>query len=52
MSSALVEFLKCQYIARDGVEHRLIRRVFGSFGLGNVAGPGLAREEYGGDELP
>ena len=52
MSSALVEFLKVQYIARDGVEHRLIRRVFGIFGHGNVTGLGLALEEYGGDVLP
>ena len=51
-AGAVVEFLKHQYIARDGREHRLIRRVFGIFGHGNVAGLGLALEEYAGRDLP
>ena len=52
MATALVEFLKQQYIARDGVEHRLVRGVSGIFGHGNVAGLGQALEECGGSELP
>ena len=52
MAGALVEFLKRQYVERDGVEHRLINGVFGIFGHGNVAGVGQALEERGGAELP
>src|SRR5277367_454103 len=52
MASALVEFLKNQYVARDGVEHRLINGVCGIFGHGNVAGLGQALEEFGGRDLP
>ncbi len=51
-AGAIVEFLKKQYVSRDGREHRLIRRVFGIFGHGNVAGLGLALEEFGGEDLP
>jgi 3D-(3,5/4)-trihydroxycyclohexane-1,2-dione acylhydrolase (decyclizing) len=51
-AGALVEFLKAQYVARDGVEHRLIHGIFGIFGHGNVAGLGQAIQEYGGAELP
>lgn len=51
-AQAIVEFLKQQYVSRDGLEHRLIEGVFGIFGHGNVAGMGQALEEYGGDELP
>src|SRR5438445_8951543 len=51
-AGAIVEFLKRQYVARDGVEHRLIHAVFGIFGHGNVAGLGQALDELGGDELP
>ena len=51
-AAALVEFLKAQFVARDGVEHRLIHGVFGIFGHGNVAGLGQALEEYGGADLP
>ena len=51
-AAALVEFLKAQFVARDGVEHRLIHGVFGIFGHGNVAGIGQALEEYGGEDLP
>ncbi len=52
MGQAMVEFLKRQYVSRDGAEHRLIRGVFGIFGHGNVAGLGQALEERGGRELP
>jgi 3D-(3,5/4)-trihydroxycyclohexane-1,2-dione acylhydrolase (decyclizing) len=52
MAAALVEFLKRQYVERDGEEHRLINGVFGIFGHGNVAGVGQALEERGGRELP
>jgi 3D-(3,5/4)-trihydroxycyclohexane-1,2-dione acylhydrolase (decyclizing) len=52
MAAALVKFLQQQYIARDGVEHRLIHGVFGIFGHGNVTGFGQALEEHGGRALP
>lgn len=52
MAAALVKFLQSQYIARDGVEHRLIHGVFGIFGHGNVTGFGQALEEHGGRTLP
>ena len=52
MAGALVEFLKRQFVERDGEEHRLIHGVFGIFGHGNVAGVGQALEEKGGRELP
>jgi 3D-(3,5/4)-trihydroxycyclohexane-1,2-dione acylhydrolase (decyclizing) len=51
-AGAVVEFLKKQYVERDGVEHRLIHGVFGIFGHGNVAGLGQALEERGGRALP
>jgi 3D-(3,5/4)-trihydroxycyclohexane-1,2-dione acylhydrolase (decyclizing) len=49
---AIVEFLKHQWIARDGKQHRLVRAVTGIFGHGNVAGLGQALAERGGRELP
>jgi len=52
VAGAIVRFLCAQYIRRDGVEHRLIRGVFGIFGHGNVAGLGQALEEFGGRTLP
>jgi 3D-(3,5/4)-trihydroxycyclohexane-1,2-dione acylhydrolase (decyclizing) len=52
MAAALVKFLQAQYIARDGIEHRLINGVFGIFGHGNVTGFGQALEEHGGRALP
>jgi 3D-(3,5/4)-trihydroxycyclohexane-1,2-dione acylhydrolase (decyclizing) len=51
-AAAIVEFLKQQFVERDGVEHRLVNGVFGIFGHGNVAGLGQALEERGGKELP
>jgi 3D-(3,5/4)-trihydroxycyclohexane-1,2-dione acylhydrolase (decyclizing) len=52
VAASIVEFLKKQFVARDGEKHRLIRAVGGIFGHGNVAGLGQALEELGGDELP
>ena len=52
MAGAVVEFLKQQYVERDGQRHRLIHGVFGIFGHGNVAGLGQALEERGGTDLP
>lgn len=52
LGGAIVEFLKQQYVERDGVEHRLVHGVFGIFGHGNVAGLGQALADYGGRELP
>jgi 3D-(3,5/4)-trihydroxycyclohexane-1,2-dione acylhydrolase (decyclizing) len=52
MAGAVVEFLKHQFVARDGREHRLIHGVMGIFGHGNVAGLGQALDEHGGRELP
>jgi 3D-(3,5/4)-trihydroxycyclohexane-1,2-dione acylhydrolase (decyclizing) len=52
MAQALVEFLKQQFVERDGQEHRLVRGIAGIFGHGNVAGLGQALEERGGQELP
>ena len=52
VAAAIVKFLQNQYMARDGVEHRLINGVFGIFGHGNVTQLGQAIEEYGGTELP
>ncbi len=51
MGQAIVEFLKQQYVSRDGREHRFIEGVFGIFGHGCVAGVGQALEEYGKDGL-
>lgn len=52
MAAALVRFLQQQYVARDGIEHRLINGVWGIFGHGNVTGFGQALEEHGGRALP
>ncbi len=51
-ASAIVEFLKHQWIERDGKRHRLVRAFAGIFGHGNVAGLGQALAERGGRELP
>ncbi len=42
MAQAIIEFLKNQYVARDGQEHALFAGMFGIFGHGNVAGIGQA----------
>jgi len=52
VAAAVVEFLKRQFISRDGREHRLVHGVMGIFGHGNVAGLGQALDEHGGRDLP
>ena len=52
MAGAIVEFLKRQFVSRDGREHRLVHGMMGIFGHGNVAGLGQALDEHGGRELP
>ncbi len=47
MAQALVRFLKCQYVARDG-EQPFFRGCFGIFGHGNVSGIGQALQQYPG----
>ncbi len=46
MAQALVQFLKNQYSARDGIEQRFFAGCFGIFGHGNVAGIGQALQQY------
>ena len=46
MGQAIVEFLKKQYVERDGVEHQFFAGMFGIFGHGNVAGLGQALHQY------
>ena len=46
MGQAVVEFLKNQYVERDGVEHQFFAGMFGIFGHGNVAGVGQALHQY------
>jgi len=45
MAQALIEFLKQQYVERDGVENRFFAGCFGIFGHGNVAGIGEALQK-------
>jgi 3D-(3,5/4)-trihydroxycyclohexane-1,2-dione acylhydrolase (decyclizing) len=45
MAQALIEFLKHQYVARDGKEHAFFAGCFGIFGHGNVAGIGQALQQ-------
>ncbi len=42
MAQAAIEFLKNQYVERDGETHRFFDGCFGIFGHGNVAGIGQA----------
>jgi 3D-(3,5/4)-trihydroxycyclohexane-1,2-dione acylhydrolase (decyclizing) len=42
MAQAIVEFLKQQYVERDGVQQPFFAGMFGIFGHGNVAGIGQA----------
>ena len=42
MAQATIEFLKNQYVERDGQRHRFFAGCFGIFGHGNVAGLGQA----------
>ena len=46
MGQAIVEYLKQQYVARDGVEQPFFAGMFGIFGHGNVAGIGQALHQY------
>ncbi len=45
MAQAVIAFLKNQYSARDGKEHRFFEGCLGIFGHGNVAGIGQALEQ-------
>ena len=45
MAQALIEFLKRQYVERDGAENPFFAGCFGIFGHGNVAGIGEALQE-------
>ena len=42
MAQATIEFLKNQYVERDGEQHQFFAGCFGIFGHGNVAGLGQA----------
>lgn len=44
-AQAIIQFLKQQYVERDGAEHRFFAGCFGIFGHGNVAGIGEALYE-------
>ena len=46
MSQAVIEFLKNQYVERDGVEQPFFAGCFGIFGHGCVAGIGQALQQY------
>ena len=46
MSQALVRYLACQHVARDGRENPFFAGMWGIFGHGNVAGVGQALEQY------
>ena len=46
MAQAIVQFLKAQYVSRDGVEQPFFVGMSGIFGHGNVAGIGQALHEY------
>jgi 3D-(3,5/4)-trihydroxycyclohexane-1,2-dione acylhydrolase (decyclizing) len=45
MAQALIEFLKKQYVKRDGVEHPFFKGVWGIFGHGCIAGIGQALQQ-------
>jgi len=46
MAQAIIEFLRHQYVERDGVERPFFGGSFGIFGHGNVAGIGQALQQY------
>ena len=46
MAQAVVEFLKHQYVERDGVQQRFFAGCSGIFGHGNVSGIGQALQEH------
>ena len=45
MAQALIQFLKKQYVERDGREHAFFAGMLGIFGHGNVAGIGQALQQ-------
>jgi 3D-(3,5/4)-trihydroxycyclohexane-1,2-dione acylhydrolase (decyclizing) len=45
VAQAIVEFLKRQWVERDGQKHRFFEGCFGIFGHGNVAGIGQALQQ-------
>lgn len=45
MAQAIIQFLKNQYVERDGMEHQFFAGCFGIFGHGNVAGIGQALQQ-------
>ena len=45
MAQALIRFLQCQYVTRDGTEQPFFAGCFGIFGHGNVAGIGQALQQ-------
>ena len=45
MAQALIQFLRQQYVERDGREHAFFAGVLGIFGHGNVAGIGQALQQ-------
>ena len=45
MAQALIQFLKQQYVERDGREHTFFAGMLGIFGHGNVAGIGQALQQ-------
>ena len=46
MGQAIVQFLKQQYVERDGIKTEFFAGMFGIFGHGNVAGIGQALHQY------
>lgn len=51
MAQALIEFLKQQYVERDGEEQPFFAGVWGIFGHGNVAGIGQALQQQNEPKL-
>lgn len=45
-AQAIIQFLKNQYVERDGLEQPFFAGCFGIFGHGNVAGIGQALQQY------
>ena len=45
MAQALIQFLKNQYVERDGEQHAFFAGMLGIFGHGNVAGIGQALQQ-------
>ena len=45
MAQALIQFLKSQYVERDGQQHAFFAGMLGIFGHGNVAGIGQALQQ-------